>query len=251
MVEPSDLVRSVSRALRLLEEVARSDRPLPVKVLARRSHLNLSTTYHLVRTLAYERYLERTNDGCYVLGEQVDRRLGQLRCSLGRTPQARAVLSHVAATTGHSAYLGRFVGGRMLICEVQEGPRSPYLEDLEVGLAWAAHATAAGKALLATMPRHRRRAYLNGQGLRPYTPRTTTDADELEAQLTKVRPGRPVVEHGEFRDGVCCTAALSRRDDPAEPWWVVVVSARSVSIPPVVEQSVLLAAADLAAVPSA
>ena len=50
--EPTDLIRSVSRALRVLEQVTQAERPLTVKVIARRCGLNLSTTYHLVRTLA-------------------------------------------------------------------------------------------------------------------------------------------------------------------------------------------------------
>jgi DNA-binding IclR family transcriptional regulator len=66
--EPSDLVQSVSRALRILEEVGRSPTPLPVKVIARRCDLHLSTAYHLVRTLCYEGYLERRPDGDYAIG---------------------------------------------------------------------------------------------------------------------------------------------------------------------------------------
>jgi DNA-binding IclR family transcriptional regulator len=69
--EPSDLIRSVSRALRIMEEVSRSARPLPVKVISRRCQLHLSTTYHLVRTLCYEGYLVRLPGGGYVVGSGV------------------------------------------------------------------------------------------------------------------------------------------------------------------------------------
>ena len=52
---PEDFVQSVGRAMRVLEVVGR--RPgLPVKTIARLCALNISTTYHLVRTLAYEGY---------------------------------------------------------------------------------------------------------------------------------------------------------------------------------------------------
>jgi len=49
-----------------MEEVSQSPRPLPVKVIARRCQLHLSTAYHLVRTLHYEGYLERRPGGGYV-----------------------------------------------------------------------------------------------------------------------------------------------------------------------------------------
>ena len=69
--QPTDLIRSVSRALRVLEAVGGAERPLPVKVVARRCGLNLSTAYHLVRTLAYESYLVRQPGGAYAVGPRV------------------------------------------------------------------------------------------------------------------------------------------------------------------------------------
>lgn len=68
--EPSDLVRSVSRAFRILEKVGESATPLTVKAIARQCELNLSTTYHLVRTMTYEGYLVRDEDGLYGLGRR-------------------------------------------------------------------------------------------------------------------------------------------------------------------------------------
>jgi DNA-binding IclR family transcriptional regulator len=58
--------------------VTQADRPLPVKVVARRCGLNLSTAYHLVRTLCYEGYLVRQADGSYAVGPQVDERFHEL-----------------------------------------------------------------------------------------------------------------------------------------------------------------------------
>jgi DNA-binding IclR family transcriptional regulator len=245
--EPNDLVRSVSRALRTLEEVSRSPAPLPVKAIARRAGLNLSTTYHLVRTLAYEGYLVRDAAGCYSLGVEVARRYRELVTAFGRGPDLRSVLVHLAGATGHSAYLASWVHGQVTITDLVEGRASPYLEDLEPGLPAAAHATAAGKALLATLPNARRRQYLGEQGMPAFTPLTTTDPDLLELELGAVRPGRPVVEHGQFRERVSCAAVLVPRDDPTERWWALVVSARDDDVPRAVTEQLIAAAGDLAA----
>ena len=59
---PEDLVQSVSKALHVLEVVTHSP-GLPVKAIARRSGLNLSTTYHLVRTLAYDQSVDFLSPG--------------------------------------------------------------------------------------------------------------------------------------------------------------------------------------------
>jgi DNA-binding IclR family transcriptional regulator len=242
---PNDLVQSVSRAFRILEEVGASAAPLAVKAIARRCQLNLSTTYRLVRTLEYEGYLDRQADGCYRLGEGVALRFRDLVSSLCQPPEVHQVLRHVAATTHRSAYLGRFVGGRIMITDLVEGPESPYLEDLEVGLPVAAHATAIGKALLASLSARQRASYLAYQGMRPFTSRTPTQLDDIEEELAGVRPGGVVAEHGQFRDGVSCVAGLVRRDSHADPWWAVVVSVRDEDIPVEVTRSLQLACRDL------
>jgi DNA-binding IclR family transcriptional regulator len=148
--------------------------------------------------------------------------------------------------TGLSAYLGRLSASGMVVAEVVEGPGSPYLEDFEVGLEVAAHATALGKALLTAMPRASRVEYLRDQGLRPFTPRTVTDAEALEDWLRVVDPTRPVVEHGEFRDGVCCAAALVPRASADATAWAVVVSTRADDLPAQVGAELVRAARELA-----
>jgi hypothetical protein len=89
---PHDFVQSVSRALRVLELVG-NEPGLPVKAIARRAGLNISTTYHLVRTLAYEGYLVRLPTGCYEVGAELPR-----RAPIPTTP-AEPSSSRSAATT--------------------------------------------------------------------------------------------------------------------------------------------------------
>jgi DNA-binding IclR family transcriptional regulator len=243
--QPSDLVRSVSRAFRILEEVGASTAPLTVKAIARRCQLNLSTTYHLVRTLGYEGYLVRGADGRYMLGSSVARRFHDLQASFDQPAEVHEVLRHLSAMTRRTAYLGRFVSGRILITDLVEGPESPHLEDLEIGLGVAAHATVIGKVLLAELPKARRAEYLANQGMRPFTARTLTDTDQLEVELATVEAGRPVLEHGQFRDGVSCVGALVRRGSPEESW-AVVASTRADEVPAQVVWHTLRAAEDLA-----
>lgn len=244
--EPSDLVRSVSRALRVLEEVGAGGAPVMVKTVARRCGLNLSTTYHLVRTLTYEGYLVRTSGGGYVLGGAVAARFRDLLSSFDQPPGVREVMLHLSATTRHTVYLGQFVSGRILITDLVEGPESPYLEDLEVGLEVAAHATVLGKVLLAELSRARRAEYLHDQGMRRFTARTVVDLDALDHELRSLGDG-PVREFGEFRDGVSCVGTVVRRGT-AETSWAIGVSTRTEEVPPEVVWHTARAAADLAPV---
>jgi DNA-binding IclR family transcriptional regulator len=78
-------------------------------------------------------------------------------------------------------------------------------------------------------------------------PRLVPDQlERLEAELAVVRADTPVSEHGEFRDGVSCTAALVPRRAAEEPAWAVVVAVAAEDVPDRITSEVALAAADLA-----
>lgn len=243
--QPSDLIRSVSRALRVLEEVAQSERPLTVKVIARRCGLKLSTSYHLVRTLCYEGYLHRRPTGDYLLGPQVAERFHDMLDAFGRPPGAWAVLTHLAASTGHTAYLARLADGRLVVAGVAEGPNSPYLEDLQTGLEAAPHATALGKALLLTLPPRVRRAMLAESGMRRFTAATPQRPEDLEAELSGLREGQVVEEHGQFRENVACAAVVVPGSGSGTRW-AIGMSARGLELPDWTHDRLREAARDLA-----
>lgn len=219
---PSDLVRSVSRALRLLEEIGEHPGGVSAKRLASRCEMNLATVYHLLRTLRYEGYLERLPSGDYVLGLAIAERFRDLVSALAHPPPVPAVLRRLAAATGHSAYLARFVEGRVTITQVVEAPGSPPLEDLIVGFNDAAHATALGKALLSTLPAGSRRGYLAEAGLRSFTPATVTDTEALDAELAGQARHGLFSEREQYRRDVGCVAALVRRS--GDDWWALGLS---------------------------
>jgi DNA-binding IclR family transcriptional regulator len=210
LAEPSDLIRSVSRALRVLESVGRAPRGLTVKQIARRCELTVATTYHLVRTLAYEGYVIRREDGTYIVGLEIADRYRELVSAFRGPPTVGEALRRAAVDTGYSHYLGRFVGGRIAVTAAADGARSPYLDDLDEG----SHATALGKALLATLTTDQRARYLRDYGMRPFTPATLVSPDALEADLAAGERRGMQLEMGQFRQGVACAAVtvVSDRD---------------------------------------
>lgn len=227
MEPPSDLIQSVSRALRVLEAVGASPAGCNPKVVARRCGLHLSTTYHLLRTLAYEGYLLRSATGDYRLGLEISDRFRDLQASLTRPPQVTAVLRHLAEATGHSSYLARFIDDHITISSVVEAPASPHLEDLIPGFDEATHATALGKALLSTLPRRRRHDAVARSGMRPFTSVTVRDLAALDAELDGAVDEAIFVEEGQYRGAVSCAATLVPTGDPDDPWWAIGLSAAS------------------------
>ncbi|MFG1776703.1 IclR family transcriptional regulator [Micromonospora sp. NPDC049051] len=216
LAEPSDLIRSVSRALRVLESVGRAPKGLTVKQIARRCELTVATTYHLVRTLAYEGYVIRREDGTYIVGLEVADRYRELVTAFRGPPAVGESLRRAAVDTGYSHYLGRFVGGQVAVTAMAEGPRSPYLEDLMPGFDEGAHATALGKALLATLTAEQRLRYLRDYGMRPFTSATLTTAEAFEVDLAAGDRRGMQLELGQFRQGVACAAVLVSPDKDME-----------------------------------
>jgi DNA-binding IclR family transcriptional regulator len=213
--EPSDLIRSVSRALRVLEAVGQSPRGLTVKQVARRCELTTATTYHLIRTLAYEGYVARREDGTYTVGPEIADRFRELAAALRGPATVADALRLAAAETGYSHYLGTFVSGHVVLSSVAEGPRSPHLEDLVPGFDDGAHATALGKSLLATLSHDQRLRYLKDWGMRSYTSATFTQPEALEADLVAGERRGMQVEISQFRQGIACAAVIVREDrDP-------------------------------------
>jgi DNA-binding IclR family transcriptional regulator len=127
--------------------------------------------------------------------------------------------------TGYSHFLGKFVNGRVALTCVAEGHRSPYLEDLVPGFDDGAHATAMGKALLATLRPDERIRYVRESGMRPYTRATFDNVDALEADIVAGERRGMQVELGQFRDGVGCAGIPVIHDRDPERRVVLAVAA--------------------------
>ncbi len=179
-------VASVARALALLDEVARSDAGLGVNELARRIGVNASTASRLLATLEDGGLVERSADGPYRLGLKLvalsDRVLGQLDVR----ERARPWLTWLVEETGETATLSVPGGGEAITVDFVPSSSS-VVSMARVGRPSVAHATAAGKIMLAFgSPGAPGDEALAGE-LVAFTERTITDADALAAELDAVR----------------------------------------------------------------
>ncbi|PKQ36438.1 MAG: IclR family transcriptional regulator [Actinobacteria bacterium HGW-Actinobacteria-11] len=199
--EPT-LIGSVQRALRLIDIVANSPRPLPAKMLAAITGLTPGTTYNLVRTLVHEGYLNAEPDGL-VLGARFPAFQQQVDSRGVFLARVRAALRDVTEVAGATAYLSRFHDGEMHLVDIVDAVRNPRVE-LWVGLQSSAHATALGKQILADLPDDERLDYLSRHRLEELTPRTISDRRTLLTQLEH-SPGW-TVDQEEYAIGATCVA---------------------------------------------
>ena len=176
----SGSIAAVHHAARLLAAFAPADRELGVTELARRLGLAKSTVHRLLTTLTREGLVERATDrGHY--------RLGLRLYELGARVPSRADLHLVAvgavdellSRTGESVHIAVLDGLDIVVVERRETLATLRLAN-RLGCRHPAHATSAGKVLLAYLPLAERSALLDRQALVAATPYTITDRARLE-----------------------------------------------------------------------
>lgn len=198
------LIGSVQRAFRLLEAVSAHANGAPAKQLARETGLPLATTYHLLRTLVYDGYVRKLDDGVFVLGDRLQtlHTRGSGQALLSRIRPTLAALRDEFAT---ATYLTFYEDGEIRVAEIVDGPRAPRV-DLWVGFEDAGHATALGKSVLRELDDDSRQEYLSRHHLADLTPRTITSAAELLRRLDTSPVAPAVTDLEEYSLGTVCLA---------------------------------------------
>jgi DNA-binding IclR family transcriptional regulator len=177
-------VQSVDRAATLLKAIAESAQPPTVLELAEACDLNRSTAWRLLSTLDRHGLVER---------DPVTQRYGvgyaflRLAASAQHEPvvrRARPVLDRLALETGETANLALLRRGELVYVDQVDAPQ--IVAPNWLGRRVPLHATSAGKALLAFLPREERDALL-GRRLERYTRTTVTSRRELDRELETAR----------------------------------------------------------------
>ncbi len=198
---------SITRALRVVEAVAAAGDGVTAKAIARRLGCPLPTVYRALGTLVEEGYLVRLHA---VRGYGLGYRIAELHRSLAeqvRPPAAvRAALHELHTGTGAAAHLMVFRDADVVLAAVDDCAEHPHPDGFDVGEPVPAHATAAGKVLLAGQRLARVGELLEHAGATALTGRTLVDRRALDRELLRVRSAGAAVEVDEYRTGVAGVA---------------------------------------------
>ena len=221
------IIQSVNRAVDILEALAASSDGLSLTEIAGGTGLNVSTCHHLLATLTERNFVGRkANTRKYVLGSRLgdlaESRLKQFDLVDAAMPELHR-LNHV---TQESVHLATIQGTELIILARLESKQA-----IRVGLdnlvtrSAAAHATAAGKAILAWLPEAEMVRVIGHGGFVRYTDATVATVTDLVEQLRLARRNGFAVENEEFEPGVSGVAAAVRDQNGA------VVGSVGVAIP--------------------
>ncbi|MBB5830768.1 IclR family transcriptional regulator [Brachybacterium aquaticum] len=203
----------IGRAIAVLEAVAEHGSST-ARGIADATGIPLPTVYRLAQELIRAGYLVHLRgEKRFALGYGLHRLAVGLHQDLGVPRAVREEIHAMHRDLGMASYLAIHRGSDFVVVHVVDSPKAPRLSPLTFGFHESPHATAFGKAGLASLLPEEQEEYLGAGPLRAHTDRTLTDPVALRAQLVEIAERGIAWEHQEFVPGTSCLAATIKADD--------------------------------------
>jgi IclR family acetate operon transcriptional repressor len=179
-------IELVDKLVRLLETLRDEPRGLSLQELTARTGFVKSSIHRIVNSLKHHGYIEQPEPGApYRLGTQFLSLARAMNHGIQLLPYARPYLQELVDAFNESAYLAVLRGGKGIFIEVIETRRDLRLVG-PLGAEVHYHATAAGKAIAASLPATARAALLSRLDLTRLTARTLTTRGRVEREWAEV-----------------------------------------------------------------
>jgi IclR family acetate operon transcriptional repressor len=196
-------VKSVDRALDLLQHIADAGGTVGISQLANEAKLPLPTVHRMMRSLLTGGYVRQEPSRQYTLGLRLVR-LGEAASrtlGLWALPQLRSLV----ATIGETASMAIFDNDRVVYVAQVPSPHS-MRAFTEVGRQVWPHSSGVGKALLSRLTDSQVREIVARIGMPVLTDNTIATPDGLIAELERTRMRGYAVDHEEEEAGARCIA---------------------------------------------
>jgi IclR family KDG regulon transcriptional repressor len=200
-------VRSVERALDILDSFGFQQRELTLTEIAQAVELPLPTTHRLAKVLERRGWL-RHNDqtGFYSLGLRVLEKGTVALSGFTLREKAQEELDALAAKTSGTVLLGAIEDDQLVYVDRRDS-RAPLRVVSKVGQVRAINFGILGKLLMAYLPEECVREALTANPLSKRARRAFVSEDEYLAELAKVRKAGYATAVDETTDGVAGVAA--------------------------------------------
>jgi len=201
-------VRSVEKALSILEAVAAERDGLTAQQISDRFGLPYATAHRMLTTLARLGYLhfQRSNK-IYRIGPRVLRLYnpGVHQATLGRL--VYPYMAKLSQDCGAAVHLAVRSGQEVVYLDTVLPPEA-YARYTPVGTRAPLHSTALGKALIAFSPDDEIEEILENYEFRPFTPNTITSEAELRDAIEQIRTNGFSFDDEESTLGLHCVASV-------------------------------------------
>jgi DNA-binding IclR family transcriptional regulator len=186
MGEPT--VRSVDRALRILQAFSAEEQELGLSDLGRRLELSPSTMYRLLSALQRQGFVEQDEASSkYRLGLTLFKLGSLVQQSMDLRKQSEISLRRLMRATSETSYLCVKDGDEALCLDRVEGAQQVRVLALDVGGRLPLNCGGAPRVLLAHLSDEQTEAYLKRRAFPRLTPHSLTQPDQLWQDIQQTR----------------------------------------------------------------
>ena len=220
-----NLVHSVTKALKIIELLAREDE-LALVEISQKLGLEKSTAFRLIQTLKENRFVVQNENNkkygngykLFELGQKIPRRSDTLRSAI------YPYMKEIAERTGETVNLAVRDGLEVIYIEMIQTEDIIKIND-HLGQRRPVFCTSVGKSLLAWLPESELEDLIRRIEFHPYTPYTVTNPDQLRTELNFIRENGYFIDTEQHATGIRCygTPVLNDNREP--------IAGLSISVP--------------------
>ncbi len=207
-----DTVQAVTRALSLLEILAKEDSAITISELSKKAQLKLATTHRLLSTMQNRGFIEQDLVSLrYRLGIKAFE-IGNAALNINdlRTV-CRPFLKNLAQQTNETTNLAILDGAEVVYIDQLESTNIVIVKMFaRVGSRGPAYCTGTGKVLLADLAEDELKRRLANVEFVKFTNYTITDINKLVDVLGQIKKDGYALDYSERDEGVICVAAPIR-----------------------------------------
>jgi DNA-binding IclR family transcriptional regulator len=208
-MDPQNNVKSVARAIKIIECFSESKFELDLSEIVHKTNLPKATVHRILATLKNGGLVSQDLESRkYKLGLKLFELGSLVFGKLKLREAALPFIEELSEKCGETVHLGILDKEEVISIEKADSSFS-LRSSIYIGKRAPAYCTGVGKALLAFQPPDKMRLFLQSKA-KKYTANTITEANKLEEELGRVRKEGFAVDNMEHEEGVRCVAAPIR-----------------------------------------
>lgn len=223
--EEKGSIQVIERMMSLLDVLAESPEPAPLKKLSKATGLHPSTAHRILAAMTHSRLVERHDASTYALGIRLLELGSIVKSRINIREIALPFMQDLHKAVGESINLGIRDEDEIIYLERTSNGHSLVRVVYLIGGRAPLHLTSLGKLFLASDRIENVRAYAKRTGLPGKTPHSLTQIGALEKELEKVRRHDLAYDNEEAELGLRCIASPIRNDEG------VIIAGLSISAP--------------------
>lgn len=206
MSQDNTRVKSLDKAITLLDLLSAEDGGLKLSQLAERSGYPKSTIHALLSTMRDRGLVSQLDGGEYTLGIKLFEYGAAVSRGFDISALSKPYLERLSSLTASTAVIS-MLDNRGVVSFDYAFPAGGVRIMPEIGVRLPQYATSQGKLMLAYLPKRKREVLLKNARLIPYTPHTVTDKEALSLELDEIADQGYAVEDGEYKIGLRSVSA--------------------------------------------